>query len=63
MFQAAQCCPIAMFAPIFVSMNVSAKLVVPDGTPVQFSPGITPEPNAPLFIAHVNIMLNFAPSA
>ena len=62
MFQIAQCCPIAMFAPIFVSMKVMAKDMVPAGMPVQSSSGLTPDPNVPFMAAQVYMLPNLAPS-
>src|SRR6478735_5841234 len=61
MLYIAQCCPIALVSPIVVSMNVRAKDMVPAGTPVQSSSGMTPTPRLPPL--HVYLVLNFAPSA
>src|SRR5690349_3729841 len=61
MLYMAQCWPIGLLSPSVVSMNVSAKDLVPAGTPVQSSSGMTPAPRAPPL--QVYLVSNFAPSA
>src|SRR4051812_14895706 len=57
----AQCCPVATLSPSVVSMNVRAKDLVPAGTPVQSSSGMTPAPRLPPL--QVYLPSNLAPSA
>src|SRR3954464_14172044 len=57
----AQCCPIGLLSPSVVSMNVRAKDLVPAGTPVQSSSGMTPAPRDPPL--QVYLPANLAPFA